>query len=99
MLTSKRREAGGAECGAGRICGQGFALLEGRTMKLLRWLTGERTPAYQVNRHRAEDAIRVLYMRYVENINLSGRNILGLAGASRAAAKQLFPFLADPGTM
>lgn len=43
--------------------------------------------------------VKVRYSQYEDRVDLTGRNIIALSGATRASAKELFPFLADPSAM
>lgn len=40
--------------------------------------------------------VKVRYKQYENRVDLTGRNLIALSGASRASAKELFPFLAEP---
>jgi hypothetical protein len=43
--------------------------------------------------------VKVRYRQYEEGVDLTGKNIITISGASRAAAKEIFPFLAEPSGM
>jgi hypothetical protein len=43
--------------------------------------------------------VSVRYRRYDDRIDFAGKNIITVSGSSRAIAKDLFPFLAEPSAM
>lgn len=57
-------------------------------MPFLDWLLGKLQAS-------AKDAVSVRYKRYTNRVDLAGRDIIGLAGATREDARRLLPFLAD----